>query len=216
MSENPERLLALTYALADAQSGLRALFALDHALGQLIRTTREPTLGQIRLVWWRDRLIDLDSGSPPAEPVLQGLAAHALPHGVTGAQLAGMIEGWSLLLEPELDLETLTRFGTERGALFEAGGRVLSASSNDPLAEAGQGWALADLATHLSDPAAADAARALARPLLEAACRVRWSRPARALGALTHLARMDLGTRPARIGAPSRVFRLLRHRLTGR
>ena len=212
--EDPERALILSYAPPAARPGLAALLALDDVLGNILRTTREPALGEIRLTWWRDRLAALDSAPPPAEPALEAVARDVLPHGVTGAALSIMAEGWAPLLGPELDKPTLERFAERRGGvLFAAAGCVLG--SGDALDPAGRGWALADLARNLSDPAAAKAARELARPLLDQALAARWSRAGRPLGALAHLARLDLaGER--RVGAPRRVGRLLWHRLTGR
>lgn len=217
ISDNPERALAVSYAEPATRPALAALLALDDALGQLVRTTREPALGQIRLVWWRDRLEALDDAPPPAEPVLQGIFAELLPRGVRGASLVPMTSAWGPLLEDELDMAALRRFGEDRGAtLFLAAGLALGAAAGDPVREAGQGWALADLSLHLSDVKAAEAARALARPLLDAALAKRWSRRARALGALAHLARLDLEVDRRPPGAPARVGRLLWHRLTGR
>jgi phytoene synthase len=213
--EDPERALALTYATEPGRAGLAALLALDDALGRLLRSTREPALGEIRLTWWRDRLAALDMGPPPGEPVLQALAEHIVARGVPGASLGAMTEGWALLLRPELSVEDLRRFGELRGGtLFTAIAKLLGAE--DEVEAAGQGWALADLSTHLSDPPAAEAARDLALPLLDAALAERWSRPARALGAMAHLARLDLVRPGTAKGAPSRVGRLLWHRLTGR
>ena len=40
-------------------------------MGEVVRTTREPMLGPIRLAWWRERLEELDAGAAPAEPRLQ-------------------------------------------------------------------------------------------------------------------------------------------------
>jgi 15-cis-phytoene synthase len=214
-SEDPETALALTYATEPGRAGLAALLALDDALGRLLRSTREPALGEIRLTWWRDRLAALDTAPPPGEPVLQALAAQVVARGVPGASLGGMTEGWALLLRPELSVEDLRRFGELRGGtLFTASAKLLGAE--DKVEAAGQGWALADLSTHLSDPPAAAAARDLALPLLDAALAERWSRPARALGAMAHLARLDLARPGAAKGAPGRVGRLLWHRLTGR
>lgn len=209
-----ERALILTYAPVAGRGALAALLALDDALAQLVRTTREPAIGQIRLAWWRERLEGLDAGAAPAEPVLQGLAAS----GVQGASLIAVVDGWEVLIEERLDADALTRFGEGRGALFVAAGVALGAVG-DPLAEAGQGWALADLARHLGEPDEAEAARGLAIPFLQTATGVRWSREGRALGAMAHLARRDLGLAPGEtppVGAPSRVARLLWHRLTGR
>lgn len=215
---HPERDLILTYAPADGRAALAALLALDDALAQLLQTTREPALGQIRLAWWHERLADLDVKAPPAEPVLRGIADHVLSRGVSGASLAPIVDGWEVLLEEDLDADALQRFGEERGHLFVAAGRALGAG-NDPLAEAGQGWALADLARHLGNAGESEIARELARPRLQAAIGRRWSGAGRALGAMAHLALRDLdlpaGT-PAPVGAPGRLMRLIWFRLSGR
>lgn len=211
---DPERALILTYAPRAGRAALVALLGLDDALARLLRTTREPAIGQIRLAWWRERLEALEAGPAPAEPVLQALAASGVP----GASLVPIVDGWEVLIEDRLDADALARFGSGRGALFVAAGKALGAAG-DPLAEAGQGWALADLARHLGDPDEAAAARAIALPLLDAATSARWSREGRALGAMAHLARRDLALAPGEappVGAPSRVARLLWHRLTGR
>lgn len=217
---NPERALAFSYAPRSGAAALEALFALDDALAQLLRTTREPAVGQLRLAWWREALAKLDNEPAPAEPVLQALAREVLPRGVRGAALVPIVHGWEVLIEEEaLTPDALRRFGEGRGALFVAAGAVIGAGPKDPLVEAGQGWALADLARHLQVAEEAAEARALAMPLLEAAAAGYWSRNGRALGALAHLARLDLGlpegVEPS-IGAPHRVGRLLWHRLTGR
>ncbi|MEN3747897.1 squalene/phytoene synthase family protein [Sphingomonas sp. HF-S3] len=218
-SPHPERDLVLTYAPAAGRPALAALLALDDALAQLLQTTREPALGQIRLAWWRERLADLDVKPPPAEPVLRGIADHVVSQGVSGASLAPIVDGWEVLLEEALDADALRRFGEGRGHLFVAAGSSSMGAGTDPLAEAGQGWALADLARHLGTVGDAEIARDLARPLLQAATTRRWSGRGRALGAIAHLALRDLdlpaGT-PAPIGSPGRLLRLIWFRLSGR
>ncbi|HEX8302335.1 hypothetical protein [Sphingomonas sp.] len=218
-SENPERALALSYA-GEGRGALAALLALDDALSLLLRTTSEPALGQMRLAWWREALERLDHASPPAEPVLRAIAAELLPRGVSGLSLVPIVHGWEVLIEEErLDADALRRFGEGRGSLFVAAGVALGAAPADPVAQAGQGWALADLARNLGAPAEAGLARKQAEPLLALAGGGRWSPRGRALGALAHLARMDLAlpndVSPP-IGSPRRVGRLLWHRLTGR
>lgn len=211
-TDDPERALAFSYAPADRRAALEALFALDAALGQVLRTTREPMVGQMRLAWWREALVKLDNAPAPGEPVLRALAADALLAGARGEALAVMVDGWEPLLGA-IDDAALTDHALFRGAtLFAQAGIALRARTSDPLDAAGQGWALADLAAHLSDPALAARAREMAAPLLRDATGDRWSREARALGALAHAARMD-STGPV---TPWRVPRLAWHRLTGR
>ncbi len=221
MAADQERQLALSYAMADRAAPLAALFALDDTLGQILQTTREPLVGQMRLTWWHDALSALDTAPPPAQPVLTALALGVLPLGVTGAQLAAMIDGWEALLDAEeLDAATIERHGVARGgALFAAAATVLGCPRSDPVAAAGTGWALADLMRHVRDRAVAERAASLARASIAAATAPRWSRAGRPLGALAQLARMDLAVPldpPIARGAPRRVARLALFRLTGR
>jgi 15-cis-phytoene synthase len=206
-----ERRLVLSYAPAPARAALAALLALDDQLAVVVRTTRAPLVGQMRLTWWHDALAALDGAPPPAEPVLAALAAHVLPRGVAGAALAPLVEGWEALLEETLGAAELETHAAARGArLFAAAAAVLGVA---PVAGAGEGWALADLARHLSAPGEAAAARIAAEAALAAAFARGWPLRARALGALALLARLDLaGVRsPAR-----RTARLLAFRLAGR
>lgn len=206
-----ERALALAYAPAAARPGLAALLTLDETLGALVRAARTPMLGQLRLAWWRDALAALDTAPPPAQPVLETLAAHVTPR-VAGAGLQTVVDGWEALLDDPADL---TRHGEERGAaLFLAAARLLGGEGDPVVAAAGRGWALADVARRWSEPGAAAAARAAADTELTTAVAGSWPRDLRALGALALLARADLRGVPP--GTPSRVGRLAWHRLTGR
>lgn len=217
--ESPERALALAYAPADRKAAFAALLALDDALALLLRTTREPAVGQLRLAWWRESLARLDSAPAPAEPVLQGIARAVLPLGISGEALVPIVHGWEVLIEEEhLDADALARFGAGRGTLFVAAAKTMGAEG-DPVEEAGKGWALADLARHLRTSDESREARRQASAWLDAALARRWSAKGRAIGALAHLARMDLALpveAPIPYGAPRRVARLFWHRLSGR
>jgi phytoene synthase len=208
-----ERAVAIAYAPANRRAGLAAIFALDTRLGDILRTTREPMVGQMRLTWWYEALQRLGSVTPPpAEPVLAALAAA----GVDAASLAGVVDGWEMLLDgPAVDADALAAYGTARGgALFGAAGAWLGAGA-EPVAVAGAGWALADLAANLSDADTAARARTMAIERLDAALAVRWGRRTRALGALALSARMEMAGRyPA--GHPRRLARLIWHRASGR
>ncbi len=212
-SRDAELALLISYAPEPARAGIRALLALDETLGAIVRSTREPIVGQMRLTWWHQALSALDTAPPPAEPVLQALAASVVP-GVAGTRLAAMIDGWEALLEPVLDDAAIDLFAQMRGgALFDVMARLCGV--DDPrVSVAGQGWALADLSRRISDPllAATIGQRALAR--LDAALVGTWPRAARALGALALLARADLQGIVA--ASPKRIGRILIHRLTGR
>jgi len=204
--------LALSYAPDRSRAALDALFSLDTALGNILRTTREPLVGQMRLAWWREALQGLDAFGAPAEPVLQSLTAAALPVGITGQALSGMADAWEPLLG-DIGSGSIDEHARLRGRmLFTLAGGALGAATDDPVGDAGEGWALADLAANLSDPALAIRAREGASARLAAARRSRWSRNGRALGALALIADRRLsGAIP-----PTFVLRLARFRLTGR
>jgi 15-cis-phytoene synthase len=153
---DPDRTVALHYVPAARREAVSALWALDAALGQLVRTTSDPMVGQLRLTWWHERLAALDTGERLAEPVLEGLARHVLHHDVSGAAMAGLIDGWEVLLDsPPLDRDALAHFARERGGRLFALTAILIGS--EVQADAGARWALVDLACHAS-PALADGA----------------------------------------------------------
>ncbi|MBC3943243.1 squalene/phytoene synthase family protein [Sphingomonas albertensis] len=210
-----DRHLALSYADAAVRPALDALFALDDTLGAILRTTREPLVGQMRLTWWYEALGRLDGAPAPAEPVLTALQTVVLPAGVSGTMLAAMTDGWEALLEPALDAAAVERFACDRGRrVFELAGMILSVS-DARIGLAGEGWAMADLSQRLSDAPSRALARARAVEALDAALRGRWPGRARALGAMALSARFDVSDSPPPHGSPKRVGRLAWHRLTG-
>jgi phytoene synthase len=214
---DPEIALSLSYAPPARRAGLAALWALDAQLGATLRQAKDPMVARLRLTWWYEALLRLDTAPPPAQPLLATLAATVLPGGLTGQALAAMTDGWEALLVPDpLSDADLLAFAQGRGRLFALAGRWLDAE-RAPLAAAGQGWALVDLAEHVRDAETALRARALAAPLLAEALAPRWPMRARALGALAALAERDLrASERAPRGAPARVLRMLKHRITGR
>ncbi|MET0309062.1 MAG: squalene/phytoene synthase family protein [Sphingomonas sp.] len=216
---DPWRPIILAYTPAHGRDALRALLALDDRLANVLQTTREPALGQIRLAWWREALGKLDSAPPPAEPVLAALAEHVLPLGLRGGALADLVSGWDVLIEEEaLDDAALGRFAAGRGHLFTLAGTILRAGASDPVTAAGQGWALADLARHIDNAEDRSRASGLAQEPLARATRTRWTRNGRALGAMAHVARLDLAQMVGegeRRASPGHVGRLLWHRMTG-
>jgi phytoene synthase len=205
--------LALSYVPARRRAALRALFALDSAMGKALAGGREPMISRIKLVWWREALERLDRERPPAEPVLQALAEHVLPAGIAGGALAEMEEGWAVLLsDAPLSADDLATHARKRGALlFACAARLLESEGE----AGGEAWALVDLARHCGNAEDRDAALAAARALPvppEVPSRLR------PLGMLEALARRDAepGREPWEAqGSPRRMLRMLRHRLTG-
>lgn len=220
-ASDAERSLALSYTQdARARAALAAMLALDTALGDVMRASREPMLVQMRLTWWHDALVRLDVALPQAAPILQALAADVLPLGIKGAELANLVEGWEALAEGDpSDPQVRAAYaGGRGGCLFGLASQLLGDRQFD-VTGAGQGWALADLARKLSDPVFAAAARGEAKAVLAPALVRRWPRAVRSLGALAHIAAMDLeapAELPLPAATPRRVARLAWHRMTGR
>ena len=212
-----DRFLALSYVPAARRAALRALWELDATLAAVLTGGREPLLSQIKLAWWRDSLEALDRAPAPGEPALQAAAALILPRGVAGAELAAMEAGWNLLLTPDpLSAGELARYAAARGGLlFRHSAVLLGGASSLEIERGGEAWALIDLARHSGSEADAEAALATAR---ERASVWRWPAPLRPLGMLAALAARD--AEPGRPrweerGAPRRMLRMLRHRISG-
>jgi 15-cis-phytoene synthase len=207
---DPDRRLALAYVPAAARPAVEALWRLDVAFATILATGTQPLISQMRLAWWREALERLDSAPPPAEPVLQALAANVLPD-VTGAELAAMEEGWLILLSDEpLREADLERYAELRGGLLFTYTARLLGESDFSVAQAGKAWALADLARH------SRRVDEIKTPLPEP--KTKWPRRLRPLGMLAMLARRDLkyvGQAPEKQGSPARMLRVIWHRITG-
>lgn len=201
-----DRELALIHAPAKVREAIRALFAIDAAMADVVAKSTDPALGRIKLAWWRERLEDLDKGGPPAEPRLQQAAAELLPNNVKGRELAELEAGWATLLDAQPSAELVARRGS---TLFAAGGRLLG-SEDAFLADAGALHALASVGR-----------RGLPELLRSAPAyrdRLRGHRFDRRLRPLTMLARAavrDLGIEEPE-GARARALAMLAHRWSGR
>jgi 15-cis-phytoene synthase len=208
---DPDRRLALAYVPVPARPAVEALWRLDAGLAAILATGTQKMISQLRLAWWREALERLDAAPPPAEPVLQGLAAHVLPAGISGAALAAMEEAWLILLSDDpLTGEQLERYAALRGGLLFGFTARLLGDADFPVAGAGGLWALADLARH--------SRRADELKMIRSEMKMKWPRRLRPLGMLAMLARRDLerlGKEPEVQGSPARMMRMIRHRVSG-
>jgi len=216
-SLDPDRRLALSYVPSRSRAAVGALWRLDAAMGAVLAGGREPMISRIKLAWWREALERLDRERAPAEPVLGALADFVLPAGVSGGALAGMEEGWSILLSDQpLMPSDLDLYARQRGALlFGHSAKLLGGADNEAVRHAGEAWALVDLARHCGNAEDSEAALGEAR---RRAMPRGWHSLLRPLGMLAMLARRDLEANRARWeaqGSPARMLRMLRHRLTG-
>lgn len=188
-------------------------------MADVVRSTREPMLGPIRLAWWRERLDELaTTGAAPAEPRLQKVERELLPRGVSGRDLAGLEAGWLRLFDPfPWSVETSEAIWLRGNLLFGLGARLVG-QANEQVQAAGGLWALVDVARHCSD---ADSRKMLLRQARSFALRLggtRFSSPVRALSALAAVAIRDCrhGEPLEAEGTPGRAAVMLMHRFTGR
>jgi 15-cis-phytoene synthase len=211
--------LALSYVPLGNRGALAALFAIDRAMGDVVRTTKEPMLGPIRLAWWRERLEELDGHSTaPAEPRLQQVERELIPRGVSGLELAALEGGWLRLFDPfPWTAQTGEAIWFRGNLLFGLGARILG-RAEERIQAAGGLWALVDAARHCSDPQSRAMLLDLARAFGRGMRGVRFPGPLRPLSALTVLAMRDYrrGEPFEREGAPGRAAAMLRHRFSGR
>lgn len=188
-------------------------------MGEVVRTTREPMLGPIRLAWWRERLEELaDTGAAPAEPRLQQVERELLPLGVSGHDVAGLEPGWLRLFDPfPWGIETSEAIWLRGNLLFGLAARVLG-NPGEQIQAAGGLWALMDVARHCSDPPSRNTLVRQARNFAAKLAGRRFAAPVRPLSALAALAIRDCrrGEPFEREGTPGRAATVFRHRLTGR
>ncbi len=211
--------LALTYVPLRNRGALAALFAIDMAMGDVVRSTKEPMLGPIRLAWWRERLEELDEAKgAPAEPRLQAVERELLPRGVGGHEIAGLEEGWLRLFDPfPWDIGTSEAIWFRGNLLFNLGARILGDPA-EQIQEAGGLWALVEIARHLSDAGSRETLLGHAREFAKGLAGRRYESTLRPLSMLTALAMRDCKRgEPFELeGSPRRVAAMLRHRISGR
>lgn len=205
--------LALSYAPAATHQPTMALLALDARLAGVVRSASEPMLAQLRLAWWREQLATDPSTWPSGEPLLAALKSW---QGERQA-LVGLVNGWEEITgQAPLAATALDRLAEARGHAFAALAEHVGASADRaPALRLAHGWALADIAAHLSHPEE----QSTARRLTEAHdwSRARLSRPMRPLAVMHGLA-----ARAARRGkgldelSPLALFAALRLGLLGR
>lgn len=210
--------LALSYVPARQRRAVEALFQIDAAMADVVRTSSQPMLGAIRLAWWRERLEGLDAGEVPAEPRLRAAAAELLPRGLPGRELAGLESGWLRLFDDfpwGLQVAEAIRF---RGRLLFGLGASLLGERTSDIEAAGEVWALADAARHCSD---AGSRAFLVRQALTLSRELKGVKFAAALRPLSMLAAVAIRDsergEPFEVqGTPRRAAAMLRHRMTGR
>lgn len=216
---SPDKRLACAYVAPPLRPAIEVLFLIDSAMADVVRTTREPMLGPIRLAWWRERLEELDKGGgAPPEPRLIAVQRELLPRGISGADVAGLESGWLKLFDPlPWTVETSEAIWLRGNLLFALAARVLGRRT-EQIGPAGGLWALVDAARHCSDAESRAMLLAQARSFCRGLGGARFPAALRPLSMLAALAVRDCrhGEPFEREGSPGRAAAILRHRVSGR
>lgn len=140
----PPRLrLALAYAPGAVAGLWLGLLALDQRLAATVRGAREPMLAQIKLAWWRDRLLAGAGAWPAGEPVFAALADWS----DNAASLVPLVDGWEEMIAPApLHAEAFVSLAEARAKA------LLAIAGHDAAHRMAANWALADLAARVSQP----------------------------------------------------------------
>lgn len=214
---DPLRRLVLAYAKRRDRSRYALAFALDSRLAEIIRSTSETLIGQMRLTWWRDILTTDAEKRPSGEPLV-ALITEAEQDGADLAPLLNLLEGWEYLLDDfPWDDRQFDQYATKRGE----GVFSFALAGNDMLSDdqkmGAQGWALWDFARHCSEPEMREQAFEKSRRLFQSTSSVRFDSSGRPLSIFCKLARSDAkkGTLTADLYRPRVASKIIWHGMTG-
>ena len=210
--------LIIAYAKRADRERFVLLFALDSRFGEIIRSTSEILIGQMRLTWWRDILTKSAADRPAGEPLVEQINLLE-KKGADLTPLLTLLDGWEAMLEdfPWQDRE-FDNYAMARGSgLFGFGSPGNSALSEGQAALA-QAWALWDFARHCSDAAMRESAFARCRAIVAEHPDVRFDRSGRPLSILCKLMLRDVrkGQLAADLYSPASAARIIWHGIAGR
>src|SRR4051812_33354988 len=86
-----DRYLCALFAPEADRPHLLALYAFNAEIARVREIVSEPVIGQMRLQWWRDALVEFRDGNVRAHPVAQALAAALRARPVRGELLERML-----------------------------------------------------------------------------------------------------------------------------
>jgi 15-cis-phytoene synthase len=129
---DPDRYLSALFAPKSARDDLFALYAFNAELARIPEQVSEPTLGEIKLQWWRDALVVAASGEPTGHPVADALGAALRRRKLGPETLDPLIDArrFDVLERIMPDTLSLMRYLDETaGALFALAAAFLGAAA---------------------------------------------------------------------------------------
>jgi phytoene synthase len=126
-----DRYLAALLAPAPARDALMTVAAFHGEIARIPTSVREPTMGVIRLQWWRDTLCGDATAAQTGSPVADRLS-HAIASGALSiAEVLSIIDAYETLLQPGAlaDAAAFDHFlDASQGAAFRLSARIMGSS----------------------------------------------------------------------------------------
>jgi len=212
-----QRLIA-AYAGPEDRDRYTLLFALDARFAEIVRSTTEILIGQMRLTWWRDILTKPAAERPAGEPLVEQIN-RLEDRGESLAPLLDLLDGWEVMLDDfPWDGRQFDNYAHARGCgTFEfalAGGKSLIAGQ----VEQARAWALWDFSRHCSDASMRGAAFDRCTEIMASQPPANFDRSGRPLSILCKLMIRDVrkGQLTADLYRPASAARIIWHGITGR
>lgn len=214
----PLQRLIVAYARSADRDRYALAFALDARFADVVRSTSEILIGQIRLTWWRDIFTMPAAQRPVGEPLIERINLLEA-QGESLVPLLALLDGWEIMLDdfPWDDRQFDSYSAARGGGMF-----AFAAGKSNPLtavqAQHSRAWALWDLARHCSDAEMRSSAFDRCIEIVSQAPAVDFDRSGRPLSILCKLM-----TRDARTGQlaenlynPASAARIIWHGIAGR
>ena len=119
-----DRYLTCLFAPADRREALFALYAFNLEVAKTAEIVSEPTIGRIRLQWWREAIDNIYAGTPAEHQVVAPLHAAIVGHGLPREPFERLIDAREADLdgEPPATLDALESYAdaTSSGLLHLA------------------------------------------------------------------------------------------------
>jgi 15-cis-phytoene synthase len=147
---DPDRYLSALFAPEERRPLLFALYAFNHELARVGDAVREPMMGEIRLAWWREAVVEARDGRPRAHDVVRGLAELFARVGPPIEPFEAMIDARQFDLGDEFfaDMNSLAAYAdATSGSLMRLASAVLldGEKPGDIAHEAGVAYGLAGI-----------------------------------------------------------------------
>jgi len=210
--------LVLAYAKADDRPRYALLFALDSRFAEVIRSTKEILIGQMRLTWWRDILTKPPTERPAGEPLIAEIN-RLEQSGESLTPVSALLDGWEAMLDDfPWDDRQFQNYAEARGRGFFGLGLGDQNLLTGPPADYGQAWALWDFARHCSDANMRQSAFDRCTEIASRLPRPDFDRSGRPLSILCNLMIRDVskGKLTADLYNPAIAGRIIWHGMTGR